>query len=254
MLRLSALILACAAAAAQTFEVASIKPNAENDNRVMIGIQPGGRFTATGVTLKELIGQAWNVREFQISGGPGWIGSERYDINAKAEGVGERIPREQLRPMLRALLEERFRLKVHEESKEMPLYALVAAKSGSKLAASAGEQPGPMIRMGRGRLDVKNAPMSMLAQSLSQQLGRHIVDKTGLAGNYDFVLQWTPEPGQGGGGPFAGPRSPDALPPADTTGPSIFTALQEQLGLRLEAQRGPVPVIVIDQVEKPSEN
>jgi uncharacterized protein (TIGR03435 family) len=242
--------------AQQAFEVASIKPNAENDHRIMIRMQPGGRFTATGITLKQLIGQAFNVRDFQIQGGPGWIDSERYDINAKApEGMGERIPPDQLRPMIRSLIEERFKLQTHQESREMPLYALVVGKGGAKLTPSTATQAGPgMVRMGRGQIDAKKASMTLLTQQLGQQLGRTVVDKTGLTGDYDIVLHWTPEPGHGGGGPMGGPPSPDALPAADTSGPTIFTALQEQLGLRLESQKGPVPIIVIDRAEKPTEN
>jgi uncharacterized protein (TIGR03435 family) len=236
----------------QSFDVASIKPNASSDNRVMIRMQPGGHYTATGVSLKTLIGQAYNVRDFQISGGPGWIASDRYDINAKAEGLPDRVPPEQMRPLLRNLLEDRFKLKTHTETKEMPIYALVVAKTGSKLKASESTQA-PMMRMGRGQLDGKKFPVAMLAQTLSTQLGRTVVDQTGLAGEFDFVLEWTPEPGQGGG-PFGGPPPPEALPAADSSGPTIFTALQEQLGLRLESKKGPVPVLIIDSVEKPSEN
>jgi bla regulator protein blaR1 len=250
---LFAMLLAITTASAQhTFEVAAIKPNASGDNRVMMRMQPGGRFTATGVTLRQLVAQAFNVRDFQISGGPGWMGSEHYDINAKAEGLPDRIPPEQLRPMIRALLEERFQLKVHEERKEMPVYALVVGKSGAKLTPTSSPQ-GPMMRMGRGQLDGKKIPIAMLAQQLAQITGRNVVDKTGLDGEYDVTLNWTPEPGQGGG-PFAGPPSPDAVPAADASGPSIFTAVQEQLGLRLESQKGDVPIIVIDRAEKPAEN
>ena len=250
---LTFLFLAFTAASAQTFEVASIKPNASGDNRVMIGIQPGGRFTATGVTLKMLISQAYDVREFQIVNAPGWAETEHYDINAKAEGAGERITPDQLRPMLRALIEERFQLKTHNETKEMPLYALKVGKSGPKLTASTGEQ-GPMVRMGRGQLTAKKVPMSMLVQQLARQLGRKVIDQTELKGDFDFTLEWAPDLGQGGGGPFGGPPSPDALPSADSSGPSVFTALQEQLGLRLESQKGPVEILAIDKVEKPSEN
>jgi bla regulator protein blaR1 len=247
------LLLGFAAASAQpAFEVASIKPNSSGDNRIMMRMQPGGRYTATGVTLKQLIAQAYNVRDFQISGGPGWIGSERYDVNAKAEGTPDRIAPDQLRLMIRALIEDRFRLKVHNESREMPVYALVVGKSGPKLPPSSGER-GPMMHMGRGQIDVKKVPMAVLAQHLSQQLGRSVIDKTELDGEYDIVLNWTPEPGHDGG-PFGGPPSPDALPPADSSGPTIFTALQEQLGLRLETQKGQVPILIIDQVEKPAEN
>lgn len=248
-----AFLLAGAAAFGQQFEVVSIKPNAAGDHRVMIRMAPGGRFTASGITLKHLIGQAYNVRDFQIVGGPGWIESDRFDINAKAEGLGERVAPDQLRPMIKALLEDRCRLKVRMETKEMPVYVLAAGKNGPKLTPNTGAEPGPMFRMGRGQIDVKKASMAMLAQHLSQQLGRTVIDKTGLAGDYDFNLTWTPEPGQGGG-PFGGSLPPEVLPAADSTGPTIFTALQEQLGLKLESQKGPVPVVVIEQIEKPSEN
>ena len=220
----------------------------------MLRLQPGGRFTATGISLKHLISQAYDVRDFQISSGPGWIGSDRFDINAKAEGLPDRVPPGTMRPYLRNLLEDRFRLKTHMETKEMPVYALVVGKAGSKLTPAAeGTTPGPMIRMGRGHLDGKGMPVQMLVHQISQQLGRTVIDNTGLTGNYDIVLDWTPEPGQGGG-PFGGPPPPDAIQAADNSGPSIFTALQEQLGLRLESQKGPVPILVIDSVEKPSEN
>jgi uncharacterized protein (TIGR03435 family) len=250
---ISILLLASAAAPAQkVFEVASIKPNAENDNRIMIRMQPGGRFTATGVTLKQLMNQAFNVRDSQITNGPGWISSDRYDVNAKAEGAGDRIPPEELRPMLRALLEERFQLKTHKETREMSVYALVVGKSGSKLTPSKAER-GPQLRMGRGQLSGTRAPVALLAFHLAQQLGRTVIDKTGLQGDYDFTLEFTPEPGHGGG-PFGGPTPPDAVPAAGSSGPTIFTAVQEQLGLRLESQKGPVEIIVIDHVAKPTEN
>jgi uncharacterized protein (TIGR03435 family) len=236
----------------QTFEVAVIKPNATNDNRVMIRMQPGGRFTASGVTLKQLIGQAYNMRDFQVTGGPGWISADRFDINAKAEGLPDRVPPEQLRPLLKALIEERFKLKSHTDSKEMSIYALVVGKNGHKLTPSKPEGQGPMMRMGRGQLNGNKIPMPMLAQQIAQQLGRTVIDKTELKGDFDITLEWTPEPGHGGGGPGGPP--PDAAPPAGGSGPTIFTALQEQLGLRLESQKGPVEILVIDDVSKPTEN
>jgi bla regulator protein blaR1 len=258
ILPLTALAFSVAAQAQQAFEVASIKPNSTDDNRVMIRMAPGGRFTATGVTLRQLISQAYNVRDFQITGGPGWIGDERYDINAKGpDGMPDRVPPEVLRPMLRALIEERFQLKTHKESKELPVFALVVGKGGPKLAAST-EGQGPMMRMGRGQLNGKKIPMNMLAQQLAQQIGRNVINKTGLEGEYDINLEWTPEPGQGGG-PFgghapAGAGGEQQLPAADSTGPTIFTAVQEQLGLRLESEKGPVETIVIDSVAKPTGN
>jgi len=258
-----------------TFEVASIKPNTGDDHRFFIQIQPGGGLRTTGSTLKMLLTLAYDVREFQISGGPGWINTERYDITAKSEHSPEEEnlqgdPRkmseeqrktvgEQMRERLRALLADRFQLVLHRESKEQSVYALVVAKGGPKLQQSEGKEgsgPKGMMRMGRGQLSGQGVALQMLTQSLSSQLGRPVIDQTGLKGNFDFKLEWTPDPGQSGGGPFGGapPPGADAPPPPDPNGPSIFTAVQEQLGLRLESQKGPVEMLVIDKVEKPSEN
>jgi uncharacterized protein (TIGR03435 family) len=237
---------------AQSFEVASVRPNASTDHRVSIQIQPGGRFIATGIPVRALIGMAYNVRDFQITGGPSWMHDDRYDINAKAEDSGDRLTMEQMRPMLKALLAGRFGMKAHEESKEMPVYELVAAKAGHKLVASQGGGNDRQFRMGRGQINAKGVTMEGLAQQIAQQVGRKVIDKTGIEGAYDVELNWTPEPGQGFG-PFGGPP-PGALPQADSSGPSIFTALQEQLGLRLDSAKGPVPVVVIDSISKPTEN
>ena len=256
-----------------TFEVASIKPSGADDHRVMIQIQPGGGFRASGTTVKMLLTQAYDVREFQISGGPGWINTERYDIMAKAGDSGasdspddlrkmtdeqRRTVGEQMRERLRALLAERFQLTIHRETKEQSVYALVVAKGGPKLQQSEGKEgsgPKGMMRMGRGQLSGQGVALQMLTQSLSSQLGRPVIDQTGLKGNFDFKLEWTPDPGQSGG-PFGGAPPPgvDGPPPPDPNGPSVFTAVQEQLGLRLESQKGPVEMLVIDKVEKPSEN
>lgn len=266
MRRTFPILLAASALAAQqlTFEVASIKPNAANDHRVMIRMAPGGRFTATGVTLKQLMNQAYNVRDFQITNGPGWISSDAYDVNAKAaDGAPDRITPDQLRPMLKALLAERFQLKVHTESKEMPVFALMVGKGGLKVkelparppqTEGGPPQPRGMMRMGRGQINAQGVTMTAFAQMLSQQLGRTVLDKTELKGEYDISLEFSPEPGQGGG-PFGGPPpSPDSLPATGSSGPTIFTALQEQVGLKLDSAKGPVEIIVIDHVEKPSEN
>ncbi len=202
---------------------------------------------------------AYDVRDFQVSGGPGWVGTERFDVRAKSERAAADGPQDpgkmtedqrktlqdQMRERLRALLANRFQLMVHRETKEESIYALVVSKSGSKLQEN--KKPGPRQGMsgGRGRLQGMAAPTEMLVQTLSNALGRPVVDKTGLAGKYDFVLEWTPDLGTAG---LDGANSP--LP----SGPTIFTALQEQLGLRLESQKGPVENIVIDRAEKPSEN
>ncbi len=272
------------AAGPQSFEVASIKPSAEDGRRVMVGISPGGRYTATGVSVKFLIQQAYDIRDFQISGGPGWLSSERYDIVAKAETPD--LNRDKIRVLLQSLLAERFNLKVHRETKELPIYALVVVKGGHKLhkseiqtdpigspppeasqrgepgvsAHAAGGRPSPgpkgaRISFRRGQVDAQMAPLSELVSLLASQLGRTVVDKTGLEGKYDFRLEWTPDESLRGAGPFGeGPSHEAATPAADASAPSIFTALQEQLGLRLEPQKGPVEILVIDHIDKASAN
>ena len=253
-----------------SFEVATIKPSTSGDNRIAILTQPGGRFVATNATLKMLMGTAWRVRDFQISGGPNWAGTDRWNIEAKAEAGSIPPPTFPPEPtvipplmlMVQSLIEDRFQLKLHRETKELPVYELVVARGGPKIKPSEDQSPpslvqpqrgGPIprgnMRMGRGDLEANGVPVSNFILGLSQQLGRTIIDKTGLKGLYDFKLQWTPEFAQGPVVP-GGPEPPP--PPAD--GPSIFTAIQEQLGLRLESTKGPVDVLVIDSVQKPSEN
>lgn len=256
-----------ASSAPKSFEAASIKPSEPGGRGIQVMMAPGGRITTKNVNVRFLLQQAYGVRDFQITGGPGWMGSERYDIVAKAEGDEDVTP-EQVRVMMQSLLADRFKLKLHRETKEMPVYALVVGKNGPKLKETsdeelppipAGEGPGRggarggnmQIRMGRGLINGMGMTTEILATQLANQLGRTVIDKTNLTGRYTVKLEWTPEQGQGvaivqreGGG--------DAPPPSD--GPTIFTALQEQLGLKLESQKGPVAIIVIDSIEKPSEN
>jgi uncharacterized protein (TIGR03435 family) len=153
--------------------------------------------------------------------------------------------------MLQDLLADRFHLKLTREAKEMPIFALVLAKSGAKLKESTVGEDGRRMQTGRGRIEVQGIDMASLANMLSQQLGRTVVDKTGLTGNYDFKLEWTPDLGQPQGPKEIG--GAETAPP-DSLGPTIFTALQEQLGLKLESTKGPVEILVIERVEKPSEN
>ena len=257
------------AAAPPAFEVATIKPTHAGDNRTSLQITPGGRFNANNVSLKLLMQQAYQIKDFQITGGPGWIASEKFDISAKADdSAGQSRPgADQIRPMLQALLAERFKLTFHRETKEMPVYALVVAKNGPKIHASEGGsgtepgepggRPGPggprgMMRMNRGQLSGQHVGMDMLVAQLSNAVGRSVLDRTGLKGSFDFKLEWTPEEmpkGLGEGAPTG-----ETTSAGDSTGPSIFTAVQEQLGLKLEPERGPVEIFVIDRVEKPSEN
>ena len=262
-----------AATAAPAFEVASIKPNHGDDSRVMFRGTPDG-FTATGVSAKLLIEFAYNVKDFQVSGAPGWTESERYDIDAKMDEATiealkkltpEQVP-EQRRLMLQSLLADRFKLKVSHSSRELPIYALVVAKNGPKLTQSADTGGGPgaggpdgakarmTMNIGGGDITASAMTMTNLADQLGRQLGRKVVDKTGLQGRYDFTLHWTPErpAPTPGGAADGGPAS--AAPPPDSSAPSLFTALQEQLGLKLESQKGPVETLIVDSVEKPSEN
>jgi bla regulator protein blaR1 len=267
------------------FEVATIKENHDVQNRVGIRFAPG-RFTATGVPLKMLITFAYNVRQFQISGGPNWINTEKYDIDAKEpDGLEDQLKnlpdnerREKMDQLIRSLLTDRFQLKVSHETKEGPVYNLVVAKNGPLIHEAKPDDNNPnamkgpdgkpvhgnFMRMGRGELQGQGVAIEFLATNLSQQLGRKVVDQTGLKGNYDFTLKWTPDQGPGGPGGMmeAGPGGPppgagpggDAPPPPDASGPSIFTAIQEQLGLKLESAKGPVEMLVIVSIEKPSEN
>jgi uncharacterized protein (TIGR03435 family) len=253
------------------FEVASIKLNRSGDRGMRINPDPSGRFNATNVTVRQLILMAYQIKDSQLSGVPGWVDSERYDIAAKGEGPASP---EQLQLMMQALLADRFKLSLRRETKEMPVYALVVAKNGPKLhenkeAEAENEdakrdvakprdpnmpppkRPG-MMRGGRGMLSGQAMPLSVLADSLSRQLGRVVLDKTGLTGLYDFELKWTPDESQGQ--MLKAPDGADSAPPLDASGPTIFTGVQEQLGLKLESQKGPVEMFVIDHVEKPTEN
>jgi uncharacterized protein (TIGR03435 family) len=259
-------------AARPEFEVASVKLNASGSNSLLMRPPVDGRFTATNVTLQMLIALAYKVRQLEISGGAAWIASVRYDINAKA--VDSNVSTDQSRLMIQRMLEDRFKLMVHRETKEMPVYALLPAKSGLKISdakegscvaivsnsprASTPAQPftpicGSFIVMPTG-LEGKKISMAQLANSLSSIVGPPVIDKTGYTADFDFHLEFTRD------GTAAQPTFPPATgdnglaTPGDKSGPSIFTALQEQLGLKLEATKGPVEILVIDHAEKASAN
>ena len=261
------------------FEVASIKPSPTGDNRVGIGIPPG-RFMATGLTTKRLIEFAYNLKDDQLSAGPSWINSERYDIDAKeADSLVEALQNlpldqraDQIRLMVQSLLADRFKLRVNRQTKELPVFALVVAQNGPKLTQTSIAPPGPadtspqesprgpMISGGRGQFTGTAVPISLLADALARLPeigGRVVLDQTELKGNYDFKLQWTPEsptPPSSATGPGDSSQPPGNASVPDASGPSIFTALQEQIGLRLESRKGPVDVLVIDHIEEPSPN
>jgi uncharacterized protein (TIGR03435 family) len=243
----------------QEFEAASIKPAAPMGmGMVKVGMQmmPGGRISMSGVTVRLLIQQAYAVRDFQIVGGPDWMRSERYDITAKPEDAASQ---DQVKVMIQSMLRDRFKLAFHRETKELPTYALVVAKGGPKMKAAEVSEGGGeggrgggvrMKMMGRGQFEINGAPVSALANQLSQVLARSVIDKTELTGNYDFKLEFTPDQVPGGSG---GPGG-ELHSSSDNPGVSIFTALQDQLGLKLEATRGPVDILVIEKAEKASEN
>jgi uncharacterized protein (TIGR03435 family) len=213
------------------FEVASIKPSPPDAGGTTVYNPTRERFAADSITTRTLIAFAWDVRVFQVSGGPGWLDSQRYDVVAKPEGDAAV---ERIRRMVRTLLAERFQLQVHHAEKEMPVFTLEIAKGGSKIrAASPGD--GPDIRGPKGHLTTRRITAEMLARILANELDRPVVDRTGIEGTFDADLEWTPE------------QNSDP-------GPSIFTAIQEQLGLKLEAERAPVDVLIVDRVERPSAN
>jgi len=218
-----------------------------------------GRFLARNVTFRDLVQFAYNVQDFLISGGPGWIKSDRFDIEAKAHGP---LTVEQGRVLVRAMLEDRFQSKVSRENANKRVYVLVVGKGGAKLNLSADQTPpvlGPpaegaprrdglprgAVRIGPGQFHSFARPIGALTQVLAGQLERPVLDRTNLTGLYDIDLKWTPD------------QIPSNLPAEarpDPRGPSLFTALGEQLGLKLESTIGPVEVIVIEKVEKPTAN
>jgi uncharacterized protein (TIGR03435 family) len=194
-----------------------------------------------------LVQQAWAISGYRIYGGPSWLDSTRFNIAAKAPDGAGNLTLDQMRPMLQTLLTDRFHLVLHRDTKELPLYRLVVSKNGKKFRESAASGE-PQSRMGTGQITDEKASLDALASQLGQQLGRFVVNETGLGGDFAFHLEWTPDPGQNLGG------DSDTPPPAGADGPSIFTALQEQLGLKLESAKGPVEVLVIDNAEKPDAN
>ena len=238
-----------------SFEVATIKPTVPDQQARYIRMQSINRFYAMGFTVNALIAAAYNLTPRAISGGPAWADSDRYDILASTPGDIQPNLDEQM-TMLRKLLTDRFRLAFHRESKELPLFAISVAKGGPKLKLSTAP-PGTLPYLintiypeEKGgvhvQLPARNATMAQFAGMMQRAVvDRAVVDQTGLSEAYDFELEWTPDESQ-----FSGklPRS------VESTKPSLFVAMQEQLGLRFEATRGPVSVLVIDRVERPSEN
>ena len=255
-------LAAAALAGPQTFEVATVKRRTEPGGGFM-GRRPGGRFVAQGVSLQDLIVFAYRVQPYQIAGGPRWLDTDRWDVAATgAAGT----PDETL-VALQLLLAERFSLVVRREVRELPIYALVVARGDGRLGPQLKRSPIDCAAMkaeavrtgvvpqnagrlcevqGRvGSIQVGGSPLSELTPLLSTRLQRTVVDRTGLTGAWDLTLTYTPEPSQIAPGVLA----PGTQPSFDPNGPSIFTAIQEQLGLKLDATRAPVDVLVIDRAE-----
>ncbi len=229
------------------FDVSVIKPADLTNTRVGMGFGPDGRtLTVDGLTVMQIIREAYGVLPDEVSVRPsaatgGWIDSQRFDISAKSEGHGP-VEKEQSNLMLRQLLADRFGLIFHRETKELVVYSLVVGKNGPKLkegGTTEGPSPGGPYLSGPapGKLVGTRASMASLTRALSRSLGRPVNDETGLHGQYDFTLSWAPD---------------DAG--ADASGPSLFTAVQDQLGLKLESKKAPVETIVIDHISTPSPN
>jgi uncharacterized protein (TIGR03435 family) len=254
------------------FDVASVRPTASSDSRALLQATPG-RLAMRNLAPRRLILMAYSIQDDQLVGGPGWIVSDHYDIQAKADSNPSVQLMEGL--MLQALLEERFKLTVHRETRQLGVYKLSVGKNGAKLQPSkegsctpyVTNAPPPIIKQGEPlsifcgfqrtpveglihSLDGKGVTMAELAKTLSRTyvsaVGRNVIDETGLTGAFDIHLTWAVDSTSAGTGAIDNA--------ADLAGPPIFTALQEQLGLKLESTKGPVEVLVIDHIERPSGN
>jgi uncharacterized protein (TIGR03435 family) len=265
-------------AASPRFEVASIKLVAKPRPGVITGsiqILPGGRFSASEALPRFIIQNAYGLKSFQILGGPDWFESAHYDIDARAEAAANATP-QQVSFMVQSLLEDRFRLKAHRETRDLPVYDLTVAKGGLKLREPKEKTcappnlnasqlppppaPGQPLTVPCGRISAaagpagaqitgKTIPMAEFARVLSNMIGRPVIDKTGFAGTFDVQVSFNFDQALAG---LSGPGAPPLQ--TELTGPSVFTAVQEQLGLNLGSAQGPVEVLVIDRIEKPTEN
>lgn len=234
---LCASLAACAfgqqAAGTLEFEAASIKPNKSGSNSSHEN-DSSGQMVAINVTLREYLRIAFGVKDYQISG-PDWMGSERFDIAGKFPPHTVDNP---IEPCLQKLLADRFKLALHRETKDFPVYALVAAKGGPKIQAVE-DQGGHSTNSTRGHLVGTRITMARLAEFLARQMDRPVVDLTEMKGVYNLTMDWTP----------------DEAAAADAVAPTLLTALQQQLGLKLQPQKAPIEVLVVDHLERvPVEN
>ena len=266
-MKIALLAVLLAAQAPLAFDVAAIKPN----NSGAIGEQvrfypPSGRVTMTNVTVKRMIQNAYQLQDLQIAGGPGWIASVHFDIVANSEAAN--LSPQQRWLMVRALLADRFKLKMHTEPREQPVFALVLARRDGRLGEHltrsntdctlpTAPRVGPIdlsrpnqcgvIMGGPGRMNFRGVTLEVIAAQLSARVGRSVVDRSGLDGRYDLDVEYSSQPLQAAG---ADPASVDR-PAGDAA--SLYTAIQEQLGLKLESEKGSIDVMVIDSVERPIE-
>ena len=245
-----------ATSALPAFEVASIRPSAP-DSSLRVNFAAGGKLFITNATLRFLIKIAYDIGDDQLAGGPGWIGSKRFDLAATPEkSLGDDpknmapdqilIFHKPVRLRLQRLLADRFQLELRKESTQMPVFDLVVAKGGPRRLTATKSTGDPQLQFGNGVLHAVGVDMNTLAKFLSEgQTGRPVADRTGMKGKYDFHLEWAPDTGS---------NSLADQPPADTVGVSIFTALQQQLGLKLDARTDAADRLVIVQAELPSAN
>jgi uncharacterized protein (TIGR03435 family) len=227
---------------ASTFEVATVRATGpSSDGHTHINYPPGDRFSAINITVLALMQWAYNMPEKQILDGPAWLASTRFDFQAKADtdqikGLTGEQDRDLKRRMVQALFADRFQLKLHQETRTLPAYDLVFAKGGSKLQPS--KSNGKNFGVGRTNFHGEGLTMTLIAEELSRITGRVVVDKTNLPDRYDLKLEW----------------AADDAPTTDNSAPTLFTAVQEQLGLKLEPAKEAAPVLVIDHVELPTPN
>jgi uncharacterized protein (TIGR03435 family) len=226
------LVLAIATAAhAQHFEAASLKINASGDPGGAIRTEPGGRFVCTNSTLRAILRYSWNVRDFQIVNAPAWFDADRYDITATAN---TKAAIAEVRLMVQDLLKERFGLATHRDKRDLPIYALVVGSKGIRMKENL--EGDTTVATAPGQIEAHKLNLNMLANQLAGLIGHSVVNKTELKGTYDVKLHWSTDP-------------------TDPNEPSIFAAVQEQLGLKLDSQKGSVEVLVVDSAKRtPSEN
>ena len=244
----------CPDAGKSTFDVASVRPSERSSGNT--SFRARSDTLEVGATALRMIEYAYKLHDYQVSGGPDWIHTSSWEATAKVDqppADWQSLPSDTRNTISRqrmiGVLIQRFALRCHFETKELPVYNLVVAKSGPKLKPTAQDTEakgsfGASNNDGRVRMEANGIPMDLFATNLSQSLDRTVIDKTGLTGIYDFVLNYTSDVGAG----------PPAAADSTESGPTIFTALEEQLGLRLEPAKGQVPVLVIDAIKRPSEN